>query len=269
MKCLQLQSVYIPVEFLVSGYTGKKHWSWTSWAELQSYLSGLKYCRLSLVFIVHLILKKNGKMLLETRCEFYGFFLKHNRRNTNNCWHLLDEIRETAGYFWTFSLEINIQTWEGPQISLPQNCVLCPFPMILRCSVPSPRLWGGPDVPEDSRRFLTVTVNSESGSGLAGGFCLLSEAPLTFNLPSKLTHWPLLLMQSAAQQHQRQCQTHPLYLLWARCGPREVNFHQQTAAFGGINPHLLLFFRHKWFEIHDSSRNVKYGDLCSSVFFLR
>lgn len=114
-------------------------------------------------------LKKNGKMLLETRCEFYGFFLKHTRKNTNNCWHLLDEIRETAGYFWTFSLEINIQTWDGPQISLPQNCVLCPFPMILRCSVPSPRLWGGPDVPEDSRRFLTVTVNSESGSGLAGG----------------------------------------------------------------------------------------------------
>lgn len=74
-------------------------------------------------------------------------------------------------------------------------------------------------------------------------------------------------MQSAAQQHQRQCQTHPLYLLWARCGRREVNFHQQTAAFGGINPHLLLFFRHKWFEIHDSSRNVKYRDLCSSVFF--
>lgn len=100
-----------------------------------------------------------------------------------------------------------------------------------------------------------------------GGFCLLSEAPLTFNLPSKLTHWPLLLMQSAAQQHQRQCQTHPLYLLWARCGRREVNFHQQTAAFGGINPHLLLLFRHKWFEIHDSSRNVKYGDLCSTVFF--
>lgn len=168
MKCLQLQSVYVPVEFLVSGYTGKKHWSWTSWAELQSYISGLKYCRLSLVFIVHRI-KKKWQNVAWNCVNFMDSSWNTPEKNTNNCWLLMDEIRETAGYFWTFSLEINIQTWEGPQISLPQNCVLCPFPMILRCSVPSPRLWGGPDVPEDSRRFLTVTVNSESGSGLAGG----------------------------------------------------------------------------------------------------
>lgn len=89
------------------------------------------------------------------------------------------------------------------QARLSQGDLPLPLP-------PSPRLSGRPDVPEDSRRFLTVTVNSclqEKGKvGLRGTVCSLRPSA-TFNLPSKLTHWPLLLMRSWAQQHSEQCQT--------------------------------------------------------------
>lgn len=99
----------------------------------------------------------------------------------------------------------------------PQNCVLCPFshdPSLQACFVPSTLRW--------SRRAggFTAVLNRhgqlKERVGITGEGLFALWGPLTFNLPSKLTHWPLLLMPSAAQQHQRQCQTHPSHLSWAR-----------------------------------------------------
>lgn len=56
-----------------------------------------------------------------------------------------------------------------------------PWPVCPPSSVPSPRLWGRPNVPVESRRFLAVTVNSrllqEKEKVRITRVCLLSEAP--------------------------------------------------------------------------------------------
>lgn len=146
---------------------------------------------------------------------------------------------------------------------------LCPLsfshdPSLLR-PVPSTLRW--------SRRAggFTAVLNRHGQLrervGISGGVLFALWSPSNLQ-PALQTDTLTAAIDAVSSTTAPETMSNSSFILWARCGRREVNFHQQTAAFGGINPHLLLLFRHKWFEIHDSSRNVKYRDFCSSVFFL-